>query len=191
MWLGNGTKCSRASGGPCTNGEILSQQTFTSVSCTKTASLVIVPSTALQVVRVTQSWFLLFLLGFQNPQILSIHPYFPTCGSFPHHSCILYSTSKDLQYFVLDFFLICCAQWESIFLCVCCRVFCVMPIIPLTSLPYLGKTFWLMSFFTHVSKSEEMPFKPSELWSRQRKQCRVVYGFDWLPACYTTKIVKE
>lgn len=57
-----------------------------------------------QVVRAPQSWFLLFLLGFQNPHILSIHPHFPTCGSFPYHSCIIYSTSKDVQYFGLDFF---------------------------------------------------------------------------------------
>lgn len=47
--------------------------------------------------------------GFQNPQILSIHPQFPTCGSFLCHPYILYSASKDVQYFVLDFFLISCA----------------------------------------------------------------------------------
>lgn len=56
----------------------------------------------------------------------------------------------------------------------------------------LGKNFLINEFFYPCEqKNEEMPFKPSELWSRQRNQHTVVYGFDWLPACYTTKIVKE
>lgn len=64
----------------CTNGVILSQQTLTAVSCTKAVSLGILLSTALpqssKIVRVPQSWFLLFLLGFQNTQIPSIYPHF-------------------------------------------------------------------------------------------------------------------
>lgn len=68
---------------------------------------------------------------------------------------------------------------ESLYSCVYVTVFCVMPIIPLTLLPYSGKKFLINeSFYPSEQKPKRYRLNPVSCGGRQRNQLRVVYVFD-------------
>lgn len=124
MQLGGGSHCSSVSHRLCTNGIILSQQTLASVSCTKVTSLGIVPP---------RTFHQSYKAGWQSPRVdsfcscwdsrnLKFSPVAPNSlhimhGSFLYHSFILYSASKDAEYFVLGFFNMLCLMRAYIPVC--------------------------------------------------------------------------
>lgn len=177
MQLSIGTTCLSSSRGLCTDRIILPQQTLTSLSCTEVPSLGIVPPRTFRWSCKSEFPRINSFSLCPDSRKLKLSPVAPTAlyilrGSFNTPSS--HTAPAKRESVLVWVFLVFCAWWEPIFLCVCCRAFCVMPIIPLTLLLYAGKSFWLMNLFTQVRKNEETPFKPSELW-RQRGISTVLF----------------